>query len=389
MSHDRIDEQMKEYRTNNEIAGASLLVRNDKEVLYRNKWGYANLDDSAPVEYDTVFRLASLTKPIIAVAVLILVDQGKIRLDDDIVKFIPEFGDLMVCRTEFNLESFNDLAKVDVENLKLEPARRNVTIRDLLSHSSGLGMGVAGHLLAMKLSDPGDTLETRFRKFRALPADFEPGEQTGYSAVVGFDALGRAIEVASGMSLDLFLREYLFEPLEMNDTAFHLNDHQRQRLAVLYKSENGDIFRAPDSEDIDAMIIGGPQYDSGAGGLYSTLGDYDRFAQLLLHEGEYKGGRILKAATVRRIHQEGAYKHLEFAPGLVWGLGMIVRKEPERAHSSLTKGSYGWSGAFGTHFFIDPVKKVSVVLMLNRSNIGGAGSYVSKRIEELAAETYF
>ncbi|MBB6637182.1 serine hydrolase domain-containing protein [Cohnella thailandensis] len=388
MSHDRIDEQMLEYLANNDIAGASLLVRNDTGVLYRNKWGYANLEAAAPVEYDTIFRLASLTKPITAAAVLILVDQGKIGLDDEIVNFIPEFNDLMVCRTEFDLASLNDLAKVDLENIKLERAKRNVTIRDLLSHSSGLGMGVAGHLLAMKLSEPGDTLETRFRKFQALPADFEPGESTGYSAVVGFDALGRAIEVASGMSLERFLRENLFEPLEMNDTAFHINDHQQKRLAVLYKSENGDIFKAPDSEDIDAMVIGGPRYYSGAGGLYSTLSDYDRFAQMLLHEGEYKERRILKAETVRRIHREGAYKHLDFAPGMVWGLGMIVRKEPELAHSSLTKGSYGWSGAFGTHFFVDPVKKVSVVLMLNRSNIGGAGSYVSKRIEELVAAAY-
>jgi len=387
-SHDQIDKQMNAYVTNHEIAGASLLIRNEKGVLYQNKWGYANLEQAVPIDYDTIFRLASLTKPIIAVAVLVLVEQGKIQLEDEIGKFIPELNELMVCKTAFSLESLNDLSRVNLTNIKLEPAIRNVTIRDLLTHSSGLGMGVAGHLLAMKLSEPGDTLESRFRKFNAYPADFEPGEGTGYSGIVGFDALARAIEVASGISLERFLRQYLFEPLEMEDTAFHLSEAQKKRLVVLYKSENGEIFEAPASEGIDAMVISGPRYCSGAGGLYSTLNDYDRFAQMLLNEGEYKGVRILNAETVSKIHREGAYKKLAFAPGLAWGLGMMVRQDPVLAHSSLTAGSYGWSGAFGTHFFIDPVHKIQAVLMVNRSNIGGAGSYVSKRVEDLVAETF-
>lgn len=378
-----IDHQMKEYIRNNEIAGATLIVRKNKTIIYQNKWGYADIERRIPVEFNTIFRMASLTKVITAMAVLMFVEQGGIQLDDEAAKFIPELGELMVCKTEFGLESLYNPASVDLSAIKLEPARRNVTVRDLLTHSSGLGMGVAGFLLSAGLSGLEDTLESRFHKFKDFPADFEPGEQTGYSGIVGFDALGRIIEVASGIGFADFLQEHIFDPLEMKDTAFHLNGQQQERLAVLYKAENGIIDRAPASEDIDALVKGGPNYDSAAGGLFSTAIDFDHFAQMLLQEGEYSGSRILKPETVRLLHQERAYKHLEFAPGSVWGLGVLVREEPELANSSLTKGSYGWSGHFGTHLVIDPVHKVEVVFMLNRSNIGGAGSYVSKKIEDL------
>jgi len=258
-----------------------------------------------------------------------------------------------------------------------------VTIRDLLSHSSGLGMGVAGMALTMKLCSPDDTLETRFRRLHQLVADFQPGEGTGYSPLLGFDALARIIEVVSGQSFGQFLQEQLLGPLGMTDTSFRLDEQRRKRLAVLYKSEDGRIFQAPVHEDLDAIGMIGPRYESGAAGLYSTLGDIDRFACMLLHEGELEGRRILKSETVRLMRQEGAYRHLEFAPGLVWGLGMMIRTDPQRAGSALSAGSYGWSGAFGTHLFIDPVRKLSAVLMVNRSNIGGAGSYVSKKVEDL------
>lgn len=390
MRMDAIDKQMKDYIANREIAGASLLVRNENGIVYQNKWGYANIEAKKPVEYDTIFRQASLTKPIIAVAILILVEQGKLELDDEINVYIPEFDHLMVCKTtETNLAAMNDPAGVDLANLQLEPAKRNVTIRDLLTHSSGLGMGEVGNKLARMLSDPSDSLETRFHKFGSYPADFEPGDVSGYSGIVGFDLLGRIIEVASGFTLDRFLQQFLFDPLEMNDTTFHLAEHHRERLAVLYSSEGGELFVVPDSEGIEEMILYGPRYCSGGAGLYSTLVDYDRFGQMLLHEGQYYGRTILRSETVKRIHQESAYKQqLEFAPGLRWGLGMSVRQQPEQANSPLTTGSYGWSGAYGTHFFIDPASKLETVLMLNVSNIGGAGSHVSKRIEELIAAAY-
>lgn len=378
-----IDEQMKEYIHNNEIAGAALIVRRNKTIIYQNKWGYTDIECEIPVEFDTIFRMASLTKVITAVAVLILVEQGKIQLDDEVAKFIPELGQLMVCKTEFGLESLYNPASVDLSAIELEPTRRKVKIRDLLTHSSGLGMGVAGLLLSAELSSSEDTLESRFHKFKDFPADFEPGEQTGYSGIIGFDALGRIIEVASGRSFADFLQEHLFDPLEMKDTAFHLNGQQQARLAVLYKAENGAIVKAPTGEDLDGLVKGGPAYYSAAAGLYSTVIDFDHFAQMLLQEGEYNGTRILQPETVRLLHQERAYKHLEFSPGSVWGLGVLVREEPERANSLLTKGSFGWSGHFGTHLVIDPVKQIQIILMLNRSNIGGAGSYISKKIEDL------
>lgn len=383
MCADRIDIQMQGYIAAREIAGAALIVRGERGVVYQNCWGYADIEAGRPVREDTIFRLASLTKPIIAAAVMILVEQGKLQLDDELGKYIPELAAPMVCKTQFNLESLDDLASLDLGSLEFEPARRPVTIRDLLSHSSGIGMGVAGMAAAMRLCDPSDTLESRFQKFRALPADFHPGEATGYSGLVGFDALGRVIEVISGMALDQFLDEHLFQLLGMTDTIFHLDDSRKERLAVLYKSENGELSIAPPQEDIQSMAMIGPQYHSGAGGLYSTLLDTDRFARMLLHEGESGGRRILQAETVRLMRRPGAYKHMEFAPGMVWGLGMIIRMDPKRAGSSLSKGSYGWSGAYGTHLFVDPVKKLSAVLMVNRSNIGGAASHVSKKVEDL------
>ncbi len=383
MNQDMLDKQMSEYIANNEIAGAALLVRQDNHIIYQKKWGYANIEEQLPVEYDTIYRLASLTKPIVAVAIMILSEQGKLHLDDNMDSYIPEFNPLMVCKPEFHTDSLGSINELDLDSVDRVPARRNVTIRDLLSHSSGLGMGAAGLRLASKLSDPSDTLASRFRKFNNYPADFEPGEYTGYSPIIGFDALGRIIEVASGMELDLFLQAYLFDPLEMSDTTFRLNENQTKRLAVLYKSDSGMQFRASYNEDLDGLIVNGSRYCSGAAGLYSTLNDYDHFAQMLMHEGKYGSTTVLQAESVRRMHQQGAYKYLELAPGLIWGLGMMIRQEPRKAKSFLSKGSYGWSGAYGTHMFVDPIRKVSAVLMLNRSNIGGAGSYVSKKVEEL------
>ncbi len=392
MNADKINAQMESYVSANEMAGGVLIVRKYGAVVFKGKWGLMDVGRQLPVEYGTIFRQASLSKPLTAVAIMMLADKGLVGLDDEIDKYIPEFKNLCVAADQRYATGNSDpaqfpklLAAFDPVLVKTETARCMVTVRDLLTHSSGLEQGIAGLLAGMKLEGwQEDTLETRARKWARIPLDFQPGTATGYSPTAGMDTLARVVEVASGRPFSSFMREALFSPLGMKDTSYHPDAAQAGRIPPLYKTVDGrHVDVSGTDEDIDAIGKIGPRYDSGSAGLYATAEDYDRFAQMLYHGGELDGRRYLRAETAQSMGQEGAKRHLQFQPGLVWGLGMIVRQNPEAAGSYATQGTYGWSGAFGTHFFISPKDGLSVVFMMNRADIGGASSYISAKVEEL------
>jgi len=396
MNFEKINAQMEEYVRSNEMAGGALIVRKSGEILLKSKWGYANIEARTPVEYDSVFRMASSTKPPTAVGILRLIERGKASLDDEVKKYIPEFCDMRVLadeRYKIDINNYNPIeiarkiVTFDESEVKTVPADRDITIRDLLTHSSGLGMEIAGLGQQGKMNYLEDTLETRARKYAKFILDFQPGTATGYSGLASMDIIARIIEVISGKPFDEYMRDEIFTPLGMTDTTYRPTDEQKKRLVKLYKTDNGEhIDVTGTAEDIDFIGAIGPNYTSGSAGLYSTVEDYDRFAAMLANGGEFNGVRILKPETVRMIYTEGAYKKLEMAPGMEWGLGMIVRKDPEKAGINVTKNTYGWSGAYGTHFFVSPEQKLAVIFVMNRSNIGGAGSYISKRLEELVFE---
>lgn len=389
----KIDAQMKEYVRTREMVGGALVIRRDGEILFRNRWGSLDAEGTQPVTDDTLFRMASMTKPVTAVAVMKLVEQGKLGLDDELTKYILTFRDLRVVadkRYEFSerkLKLLWLLLTFNRRSVVTEPADKMITVRDLLSHSSGLEQGIVGLILMMKMKFKDDTLESRAQKYAAQPLDFQPGTAASYSPLAGFDVLARLVEIVSGKPFADYARDSIFTPLAMKDATFHPTEGQRARIPKLYqynKSRLKDVTGT--KSDLNTIGRIGPKYTSGSAGLYATTGDYDRFVQMLANEGELDGVRVLKPETVRQMHAEGAYQHLEFQPGVIWGLGMVIRQDPEKAHSYARKGTFGWSGHYGTHFFISPADHLSVVFAMNRADAGGADSYISKKLEELVFE---
>lgn len=394
MDIEKINAQMEAYVRTREMVGGALIIRKNGEILLKNRWGYLDAEGKQPVTDRTVFRMASMSKPVTAVAVMRLVEQGHIGLDDQLTKYIPAFHDLRVVADK--RYEFSEKVKWRIPWLLLTfdrgkvvtvPAARMITVRDLLSHSSGLEQGVVGMILLLKMKAKDDTLATRAQQYATYPLDFQPGTATGYSPLAGFDLLARIVEIASGKPFAEYVRDNIFTPLAMEDATYHPTEAQRARIPKLYQHRKGKLKDVTGGKgDVNAIGRTGPRYTSGSAGLYATLEDYDRFVQMLVNEGELDGVRILNPPTVRRLREEGAYQHLEFQPGLVWGLGMLIRQDPQKAKSFATPGTYGWSGHYGTHFFISPADRLSVVFAMNRADAGGADSYISKRLEEMVFE---
>ena len=343
-----------------QLPGACLLVHEGQEIVLKESVGMADEAKQQPVTERTIYRLASMTKPITTVAALTLFQQGKIDLDASIATYLPEY------------------AGTDKEGAK---------VLHLLNHSCGLGMlGHQGMLQAMTLSDvKHDKLKDRVKRWKDLVPDFPPSTATGYSPSVGFEILGRILEVISGMELDTFLSQTIFGPLEMQDTTFILDGEQKRRLSILYHDPGAPIVPTPGDfqmEDyVDASFAG---YFSGAAGLYSTADDYSRFVRMLSGGGGYKGVRILNPETVAKMSTPS--HDLFPRPGVHWGLGVQVFGAPEETGFYVHEGSYSWSGAYGTHFFVDPKANRSFVLMLNCDNLGGSESYISRLIEKTLYE---
>ena len=384
MTTDIIDKTMQGYVDNNEMAGGALLVRSKDTVLYREKWG--------AVEFDSIYRMMSMTKCITAVAVMICVERGLIDLDDSLSLYIPEFKDMSVAddsRYAFDSKKMKKLPflllSFDMDKLKKRPARREITIRDLLSHSSGLQQGLVGLLAMMKEKYSYDTLRDYVLHFSKHSLDFDPGNGTGYSPLAGFDILGYVVSIVSGMSLEEFIKKEICIPLEMKDTTFFLSRDQEKRLVDLYLKKGGKLKKVTGTKHDMAGFFHEKQLNfvHGCGGIYSTLDDYSNFGEMLLCDGSFRGKQILRKETVDIIHSEGPRKHMEPEPGFVWGLGVKIRQDKSRTNTAASEGTYGWSGAFGTHFLISPKDDLEVVFMMNRSDIGGSGSYIIKRVEEM------
>ena len=392
MDTQEIQRTIDAYIQNQELAGGALLVRRDEEVLYENTFGYSNIAARQAIARDSLYRLMSMTKPITAVAVMQLAEQGKIELDAPLNRYLHGFTAMRVVddkRYAYH-EGMNALSLLPglltfrLKAPRTVPAERDITIRDLLCHASGLEQGIYG-LISMKLDkSKRESLAALEQKYSTMPLDFQPGKGGGYSPLAGFDLLARVVEVVSGLPFDAYLQQNLFDPLGMQDTAFRLDDAQTARLVHVYKREKNRLRDVTDTaEDMDSLLKRGENYTAGCGGLFSTLHDYDRFAHMLLNGGEVDGVRVLQPETVRLMGQQGSPAYPDPDPGCAWGLGMKIRKDPQKAKSACTADTFGWSGAFGTHFFVSPKDHLSAVWMMNRSDIDGAGSYISKKIEEL------
>jgi CubicO group peptidase (beta-lactamase class C family) len=341
---------------------------------------------------DTLFRIASMTKPVTSVAVMMLADEGKLQVTDPVSKYLPEFRSPKVLPTMGS---------------ELVPAKREITIHDLLTHTSGINYRFAskGRQLELYreagindgLTTTDLTLAENVRRLAGLPLAHQPGAAWTYG--LNTDVLGRVVEVASGQDLETFVRERICKPLRMNDTSFTLPPEKRNRLAALYKPTEPDktIERVGDGlHKINELIYapdypyhGAKAYPSGGAGLVSTAADYSRFLRMLLNGGELDGARVLKPETVRQMTRDqlGGLDNPFGVHGGKFGYGFGIVTEGGKSKSPASVGSYSWGGIWNTFFWVDPEKQVVGVVMTQLYPNGhlGLGAEFQKRAYEALA----
>ena len=354
----RIHQALQRHIDAGEISGAVTLVARRGRIVHFEAHGLMDLEAKKPMSKDAVFRLASMSKPITAVATMMLVEEGKIRLSDPVSKFIPEFKDTKVAMPR------NGSRPGAPPEIYTVPADREITIQDLLTHTSGLMSNGIAQAEANRLvhREPDDTLATYIPKLGQAPLDFQPGTQWAYSGGAGPDVLSRICEIVSGQTYDVYLKTRLFEPLGMKDTFFYPPDDRRPRMPVLYQ-KNG-LKKAPNQDGFSSKT-----YFSGAGGLMSTAEDYVQFAQMLLNGGVLNGKRFLGPRTVQLMssnHVGDMFNGKLGRPAHGMGFGFLVAvvEDPVAAGLRLSKGSFGWDGAYGTQVWIDPKEKMVSIVMI-------------------------
>ena len=356
----RIGDLIQRHITAGTFPGAVTLVARNGRIAHFEAHGVMDVASKKPMTKDAVFRIMSMTKPVVAVAVLMLVEDGKVRLTDPVSKFIPDLQGLsaVVLNTDGRVQPAPSGTVAGPLPGRTVPADRDVSVRDLLTHTSGLmsgGVSAAGSGDAMPKA--GETLAQVMPRLKAAPLDFQPGTRWAYSPQFGFDVLARIVEVASGMTFDRFATQRIFEPLGMKDTAFYpAADHPR--LATLYEQANGALRKAANP----AFMNGA--YFSGGGGLYSTAEDYLQFALMLLNRGQLDGTRLLGVKTVELMTSVFAADTLPGRnPGEGFGLGVRVVDDAAARNTLVSNGSFGWSGAFNAHFFVDPAERIVGLFM--------------------------
>jgi CubicO group peptidase (beta-lactamase class C family) len=354
---------IQQYIDGKQIAGAVTAIARNNQLVWFEAQGASDPVTGVPMRKDDLFRMMSSTKVVTAVAVLTLLDEGKLSIDDKVSRFIPEMATLMVAERPTGAKD---------SQAKRVPAHRAITVKDLLTHTSGLASGGAPspELLALlsknMLYPAGETLATHMAKVARKTLDFQPGTRFAYSGLDGFDVLARVCEVVSGQPADVFMRERIFEPLEMRNTWFHVPAGEQARIVPLYVRAGDAWNRAP------ALLDGVPAtYTSGAGGLKSTAHDFMNFELMLLNKGSLNGRRVLKSETVALMAQNHVGSlFAEWEPsltaGLGFGLGVRVvldgQKVPYRG-----VGSFGWGGAYGTETWADPQFGIAGVIMVQQS----------------------
>jgi CubicO group peptidase (beta-lactamase class C family) len=359
----RIDTMIETAIAENRIPGAVALVARNGKIVHHEAYGLADNGTGRALKKDDIFRIASQTKAITATAVMMLWEQGRFQLDDPISKWIPEFKDAGVLKT------FNEADGT----WTTEPANKPITIRHLLTHTSGIGYGVIDGDARIKqiyakagvtdlfTTEP-VTIGESVKKLAKLPLHHHPGERFTYSE--GLDVLGYFIEIVSGKPFDVFLRDHLFAPLGMNDTGFYLPAEKASRLVPVQKPEGGRWVRFPVTfYDPDYPIKGAKSFFSGGAGLCSTAKDYATFLQMYLNGGELNGVRILSRTTIETIMRNqkgdrfgGGDKHYGLAFGVVTEKGVASGGEG-------SAGTFDWGGYFNTQYFADPQENLVGVLM--------------------------
>ncbi|MEP7338055.1 MAG: serine hydrolase domain-containing protein [Acidobacteriota bacterium] len=362
---------MNQHVAEKKIPGAFGLIARRGKIAYQEAFGMADMEAGKPMRMDTIHRIYSMSKPITSVAVMMLYEEGKFQLNDPVAKYLPEFAKMQIGVEEKDPQTGKPV-------LKPVPAKRPITVRDLLRHTAGLTYGVFGDTL----------VDQEYRKSKILgqmnladfvtdlskiPLQYEPGTRWHYS--VSVDVLGRLVEVLSGKPFDQFLQERIFTPLDMHDTGFIVPASKKDRLAKLYTvTKEGKLQPSPTCSNRQECYDGFPNavpdflhsmgMQSGGGGLTSTAYDYLHFCQMLLNQGQYDGKRLLSRKTVQLMSSDNLGTIPGMGPGAGFGLGFAVSKSPGEAGMMGSPGEYNWGGAAGTKFWIDPQEELIGIFMI-------------------------
>lgn len=326
--------------------------------------GFSRLDKSEGIKENSLFRLASMTKPITGVAFMQLFEKGLVDLDTPISEFIPEFKEMQVA------------VKIEDEKItETEKAARRITPRMILSHSSGLGSGNTGIIQSRYIKKQPTLAETAL-KYADSVLEFQSGTKQAYSATWAFDVLARVVEIVSGQEYFEYLKNNIFEPLGMVDTTYFPEGDQITRTVdFCTRTENG-MVKKNISPKVGFGSFGAPLVGGGAG-LFSTISDYSKFARMLLCGGELDGKRILKKSSVDLMRTNQTVSTPSGEAETMWGLSMFVRRE----NDFLPNGTFGWSGAYGVHFWVDVERGITCIYMMNLTNAGGAGEPAAHEFE--------
>ncbi|MDQ3290673.1 MAG: beta-lactamase family protein [Bacteroidota bacterium] len=363
----RIDKMLQEYTSKKNIPGAIAFIARDGKPVYQKTFGYNDLETKSPLDQNAIMRIASQTKALTSLGVMLLFEEGKFLLDDPVSKYIPSFK---------NQQVLDKLNEKDTTYTTV-PAKREVTIRHLLTHTSGIGYAGIGSKEARAIyakakvtsgiGNPDGKIGDAMNRLGGLPLMHQPGEKFTYS--LSTDVLGYFIEVISGQPLDKFMRTRIFEPLNMQDTYFYLPAAKHNRLAILYtEDEQKNTVKAQSRNGFspDYPKITNGTYFSGGAGLSSTIADYAKFLQMMLNNGSYNGKQIISPATVRlmtinqigEVNQGGDNK---------FGLGFGVITPKGSTKLGVSEGSYEWGGYFGTSYWVDPKEGIIGLLYTQKA----------------------
>jgi len=354
---ERLTQQFENYVDNDKLAGAVILVARKGKIAYFKAFGQRDREARLPMQENTIVRLASQSKAIISVGIMMLQEQGKLLITEPVGKYIPEFNETTVAEPK------------EEGGYEIVPAKRKITIRDLLTHTSGVSYGngpardlwreadMTGWYFAHRDEPIGDTVA----RMAKLPFNAQPGERWvyGYST----DILGAVIERASGQPLDKFLQKHIFDPLNMKDTSFFLPPDKKDRFATVYSTTDSmGLKRAPDKNKASGQgdYIEGPRKNfSGGAGLLSTAQDYAIFLQMLLNGGTFKNQRLLSRKTIE-LMTSNHIDTLKFRPGQRFGLGFFIVEDVGERGIPGSVGEYGWGSAYHNIYWVDPKEQLIV-----------------------------
>jgi len=344
-----------------DISGAVMLVARKGQIAFVEAQGTMDVDTRKPMTRDSVFRMASMTKPVIGTAIMMMLEEGKLQLGDPVSKYIPEFKGMKVGVLQGPAPTPAPADAANPPKFYTVPAARDITVKDLLTHTSGFSSGPMGQSEVRKnRRKPTETLADYLPRLGSTPLEFQPGTRWMYSASDGFDVLARIVEVSSGTTLDRFLKQRIFDPLDMPNTSHYPTDAQMPRLVTAYRKTDTGLVKTENSLSMSSKV-----YFAGGGGLVSTIDDYSHFAQMLANGGELNGKRLLSPRTVKlmsSVHVPSTLPGRTTGEG--FGLSVRVMQDAIAGNHRVSDGTFGWSGAYGTHFWIDPKEEVVAVMMI-------------------------